>query len=132
MNFIQHGSGNFTWEGFAPHCKDDNKQLSWGHWTRCFIKGEKVTQEIADKQFNDHLAPLFNLVDNNSCFNDNQKIALVSYMYNTGGNQMNLKAHIKRCSHKDIKYVMSIWGWNKEYPWLRLRRIAELYLYNLI
>ena len=130
MNFIQNWSGNFTWEWFASHCKWDNKQYSWWHWTKCTTPWAAVTQEIADKEFHNHLSHLFKIVDNNTCFNDNQKIALVSYMYNTWGNQMNLKGYIKICSHKDIKYIMSVWWWNKKYPWLKHRRIAELNLYN--
>ena len=125
MQFIQHGSGRFTWEWFAKYCKWDNKQYSWGHWTKCTTPWVEVTQEIADQQFSNHLKPLFELVDNNTCFNDNQKIALVSYMYNTWWNQMNLKNYISICSHTDIK-------WNKKYPWLKFRRIEELSLYNLI
>ncbi len=129
--FIQNWRGNFTGEWFSAYCKRDNKQNSWGHWTKCKNIWDKITQEQADLEFHNHLVHIFELVDNSTCFTDNQKIALTSYIYNTWGNQLNLRKHIHRCSHKDIRYIMSIWGWNKEFPWLKHRRIAELYLYAL-
>lgn len=72
-------------------------------------------------------------MDNNTCFNDNQKIALVSYMYNVWKYAMNINKHIKRCSYKDIKYIMSVYWYTsnwKKLQWLVNRRIAELKLYN--
>lgn len=133
MQFIQHWSGNFTWEWFASHCKWDNKQFSWWHWTRCYVAWRAVTQVIADKEFADHLTSIFKLVDNNTCFSDNQKIALTSYMYNVGKYAMNIKKYIDKCSHKDIRYIMWVYWYSSN--WIKIkglvnRRIAELYLYN--
>jgi GH24 family phage-related lysozyme (muramidase) len=133
MQFIQNGSGNFTWEWFALHCKWDSKQYSRWHWTRCYNPWEAVTQEKADQEFANHLEPLFELVDNNTCFNDNQKIALVSYMYNVGRYAMSIDKYIKMCSHKDIKYIMSVYGYTSNWvrlKWLVNRRFVEINLYN--
>lgn len=140
MNFIQNWIWSFSWEWFASHCKWDNKQYSWGHWTRCYNPWQAVTVEQADKEFTTHLNPLFELVDN-SCYTDNQKIAIVSYMYNTWWYQMNMRTHVSNCSKKDIQYIMQVWwywitvieNWKKKFKrlqWLVNRRYAELSLFN--
>ena len=72
---------------------------------------------------------MYDVVDM-KCYNDNQKIAMTSYMYNTWWYQMNLRRYIKQCRYKDIKYIMSVWGWNQKYPWLIKRRQAEIKLFN--
>lgn len=131
ISFIQDWDWTFSWEGYTDTCKPDNKQNSRWHGTKCYEVWSKVTKDKADEQFHSHLNPLYELVDS-SCYNDNQKIAIVSYMYNTWGNQMNLKTHLKQCNYKDIRYIMSIWWWNKEYPWLKIRRTSELSLFNKI
>ena len=109
----------------------DNKRWSIWYWTKSY-KWEKITKEEAINRFNNHLKPIYELVNNN-CYTANQKTALVSYIYNTWGNQMNLKYHVKQCRKKDIIYIMSVYGWwhgTKYYNWLSKRRKAELNLFN--
>ena len=79
-----------------------------------------------------HLNPLYELV-NNSCYTTSQKIAMISYMYNVGRHAMNIDKYIKRCSHKDIRYIMWIYWYSsnwKRLKWLVNRRQSELKLFN--
>ncbi len=126
VQFIQ----KFEWIRLKAYW--DKKQWSIWHGTKS-KRWEVITTEEADRRMLAHLDSLYKLVDNSSCFSDNQKIALTSYMYNTWGYQMNLRTHIKQCNHKDIKYIMSVWGyWSnwERLQWLVNRRTEELNLYN--
>lgn len=79
-----------------------------------------------------HLNPLYEVVDT-SCYNDNQKVALTSYMYNTWVYAMNINKHIKKCNIRDIKYIMSVYWYSSNWirlQWLVNRRYAELELFN--
>ena len=91
-----------------------------------------ITIEEADRRMVTHLKSLYELV-NNSCYNDKQKISMVSYMYNVGRHAMNIDKHIKRCSYKDIRYIMWIYWYSsnwKRLKWLVNRRKSELKLFN--
>jgi len=130
IEFIQNWRWSFTWEWYTDTCKWDSKQNSWWHWTRCKTRWTKVTKSQADKEFLSHLQPLYTLVDRES-YTDNQKIAMVSYMYNVGKYAMNINTYVSRESHKDIRYIMWVYWYNKEFPWLKKRRKEELILFNL-
>lgn len=98
-------------------------------WSICYgtksYKWETVTKEECKKRKMAVITPIYNSIP--SCFNDNQKTALTSYIYNTGGNQMNMKYHLQNCRKKDVRYIMQVWGHNKE---LKPRRWKELLKYN--
>lgn len=136
--FIQKWAGKFSGEWYSETCEFDNKQNSRGHWTSCPTLHVRVTREQADKEFIEFLSKKIKMVDYPH-FNDNQKIALLSYVYNTGGYQLNLPYHLRNGNMKDIKYIMSIWGYSKIdpktkkeiYPWLKFRRAEEKKLFNL-
>jgi GH24 family phage-related lysozyme (muramidase) len=109
----------------------DNGRRSIWYGTKS-NKGEVITKEEAINRFNNHLVPIYKLV-NKDCYTANQKIAIASYIYNTWGSQMNLKYHINQCRYNDIRYIMSVYGWwhgTKYYRWLSKRRNAELNLFN--
>lgn len=88
-------------------------------------KWETATQEECKQRKMAVITPIYNSIP--SCFNDNQKIALTSYIYNTGWNQMNMKYHLQNCRKKDVRYIMQVWWHNKE---LKTRRNKELLKYN--
>ncbi len=98
-------------------------------WSICYgtksYKWETATKEECKKRKMAVITPIYNSIPN--CFNDSQKTALTSYMYNTWGFQMNLKYHISECRKKDVEYIMNVYGWNKE---LIPRRKAELVKYH--
>lgn len=124
---------NFIWdfEWFRECAYKDNNIYSIWFWTISF-PWECITREEAIQRKIEHINPLLEIVDK-SCYSDNQRIALVSYMYNVGRHPMNLQTHIKNCNHKEILYVMSKWGWSA--GWVRLwglvkRRNIEIAKYN--
>lgn len=109
----------------------DNKRWSIWWWTKSY-RWEVISKEEWIIRFNNHIKPLYNLV-NNDCYNLNQKIALVSYLYNTWWYQMNMRYHVKNCRYNDIKYIMSVWWWwhwTKYYNGLSKRRKEEISLFN--
>ena len=103
-----------------------NGSNRWSIWygTKSY-KGEIITKQEAIKRKMGIIKPIYQSLP--ACFNQNQKTALTSYIYNTGWNQLNLKYHIQQCRFKDVSYIMNIYGWNKE---LIKRRKAELYMFN--
>lgn len=126
MTFIK----KFEWVRLKAYY--DHTQWSIWFGTKSY-KWEVITSSEAHNRMLKHLSNIFKIVDNNKCFNDNQKIALTSYIFNTGWWQMNLRKYINICSHKDIKYIMSVYWYSsnwKRLQWLVKRRIAELNLYN--
>ncbi len=117
---------------WAFHAKAfwDNGRWSIWYWTISY-RWEVISKEEWIRRFENHLNPLYDIV-NLSCYNDNQKKALVSYMYNTGGYQMNMRYYVKNCRYNDIRYIMSVWGWwhgTKYYNWLSKRREEEINLF---
>mgnify|MGYP003650546792 CR=1 FL=1 len=98
----------------------------WSIWygTKSY-KGEIITKQEAIKRKMSIINPIYNSLP--ACFNENQKTALTSYIYNTGWNQLNLKYYIQNCRFKDVNYIMQVYGWNKE---LIKRRKSELYMFN--
>jgi GH24 family phage-related lysozyme (muramidase) len=120
MKFISR----FEW--YRSRSYWDRKQRSIWYGTKSY-RWEEITREEWDKRFIQHLNPLYELV-NKSCYTDNQKVAMISYTYNTWAYAMNINRYIKRCSIKDIKYIMWVYWYNNK--WLKKRRYAELSLFN--
>lgn len=87
---------------------------------------ECITREEAIKRKIDYIKPLIDAIP--SCFTDNQKIAITSYMYNTGWNQMWLKKYIENCDKKSVLYIMGVYWYN--FPWLIKRRNIEINKFN--
>ena len=117
----------FEWlrlEAYYDWYANNSNRYSIWYGTKSY-KWEVITKEEAIKRKMAVITPMYESIPN--CFNDNQKIALTSYMYNTWGFQMNLKYHISECRKKDVRYIMQVYGWNKE---LIPRRKAELKKYN--
>ena len=110
MNFIA------DFEGFRECAYKDNNIYSIWYWTISF-PWECITKEEAIQRKIEHLNPLLAIVDK-ACYNDNQKIALVSYMYNVWRNPLNLQTHIQNCDREWIIYTMNNWGWTAW--WVRL------------
>jgi len=105
------------------YLNNSNRWSIW-YWTKSY-KWEVITKQEAIKRKMVVVTPIYEGIPN--CFNVNKKIALTSYIYNTWGNQMNLKYYIKECKKEDIRYIMQVYGWNK---WLENRRGKELLLFN--
>lgn len=126
MTFIK----TFEWVRLKAYY--DHTQWSIWFGTKSH-KWEVITNTEAHNRMLKHLSSIFNIVDNNKCFNDNQKIALTSYIFNTGRYAMNINKHINKCNIKDIKYIMSVYWYSsngKRLQWLVNRRRAELELFN--
>ena len=109
----------------------DFKHWSIGYGTAS-RQWECITREEAMQRKKEHLHAIFNLVDL-ECYNDNQKIAMTSYVYNTGGYQLWLRGIIQRCDTAWVLYVMRNWGWSANWrvlPWLAKRRNIEINKFN--
>ena len=86
----------------------------------------------AKQRKKEHLHSTFELVDL-ACYSDNQKIAMSSYIYNTGGHQLGLRGIIQRCDIAWVLYVMRNWGWSANWQvlsWLAKRRNIEINKFN--
>lgn len=101
-----------------------SNRYSIGYGTKSY-PWEVITKEEAKKRKMRVLKPLYKSIP--ACFNENQKTALSSYIYNTWGNQMNLPYHISNCRKKDVEYIMNVYWWNKE---LIERRKKEILKYK--
>jgi len=101
-NLIKQGN---KWIKYCPTWKE---RFAIGYGTKSY-KGEVISQKEGYRRLKETIMKNYKLV-NNGCYTLNQKKAILSYMYNTGGNQMNLKSYIRKCSIKDIRYIMSVWG----------------------
>lgn len=118
---------NFEWmrlEAYYDWYANNSNRWSIWYGTKSF-KWEIITKEEAIKRKMAVITPIYESIP--SCFNENQKIALTSYMYNTWGFQMNLKYHVSECRNKDVEYIMSVYWWNDV---LIKRRNAEILKYN--
>lgn len=125
MHFI----ADFEW--FRECAYHDSKQWSIWYGTKSF-PWECITKEEAIQRKKDHLQALYELVDI-TCYNDNQRIALVSYMYNVGQNAMSISKYVEKCDHKSIKYIMNTYGWTIKGKWsngLAKRRNIEINKFN--
>ena len=116
-------------EGFRSESYFDwyaNWSNRWSIWygTKSY-KGEIITKEVATARKLAIVEPLYISIP--PCFTQNQKIAITSYIYNTGWNQMGLKNYIGKCKKKDVLYIMKVWGHN---PVLKPRRDEELLKFN--
>ena len=121
MDFV----ADFEW--FKECSYWDRKQWSIGYWTKSY-KWECITREEAKNRKAEVIKPI--LAEIPSCFTDNQKIAIVSYQYNTWGNQMGFKWYVQKCDKKSVLYIMNSWGWNL--PWLVKRRTIEISKFNTL
>lgn len=108
-------------EGFKKCSYWDVKQWSIWFWTKSY-KWECITREEALDRKKEFVKPILERIP--SCFTENQRIALTSYIYNTWGNQMRLPSYIKNCDQKSVRYIMTQRGWNL--PGLIKRRTLEL------
>lgn len=125
MHFI----ADFEW--FRSCAYNDSKQWSIGYGTRSH-PWECITKEEAMQRKKTHLNPLYELVDK-TCYTDNQKIALVSYMYNVWRYAMRIDSYIEKCDHKNIKFIMNTYGWTIKGKWsngLAKRRNIEINKFN--
>ena len=102
-------------EWFRTTAYWDVKRYSIWYGTPSY-KWEVITKQEAIRRKIEHTQPIIELVDRD-CYNNNQKIAIISYIYNTWGYQMNLRSHIKNCKHKAILNVMNTWGWSADLDW---------------
>lgn len=121
---------DFEW--FRECSYNDSKQVSIGYGTKAKYNGECITEQEAKQRKLYHLQPLIELVDN-SCYNDNQRIALVSYMYNVWVNALNIKHYVEKCDHKSILYIFHNYWWTINgvwSDWLAKRRNIEISKYN--
>lgn len=105
------------------YANGSNRWSIW-YWTKSY-KGEVITKEEAIKRKLDIIKPIYNSIPN--CFNQNQKTALTSYIYNVWKYAMNINSYVKKCKKNDVAYIMQVYGWNKV---LIERRKAELLKYN--
>lgn len=122
MNFV----ADFEW--FRECAYWDVKQWSIWYGTKSY-KWECITKQEAKKRKLWYIEWIYKLYPSN-CLTDNQKIALTSYIYNTGGYQMNLRTYISRCDKDSILYIMWQWGWNMK--WLVKRRTIEIQKFNQV
>lgn len=125
MHFI----ADFEW--FRECAYYDSKQWSIWYGTKSF-PWECITRDQAIQRKKDHLHALYQLVDR-TCYNDNQKISLVSYMYNVWVNAMGIQSYVKDCNHKRIVFIMNTYGWTikgKWSNWLAKRRNIEINKFN--
>ena len=125
MHFI----ADFEW--FRECAYHDSKQWSIWYGTKSY-PWECITKEEAIQRKKDHLQALYELVDR-TCYNDNQRISLVSYMYNVWVNAMGIQSYVKDCDHKSIKYIMNTYGWTIKGKWsngLAKRRNIEITKFN--
>lgn len=127
VNFI----ADFEW--FRENAYWDAKVWSIWYGTPSY-KWEVITKEEAIQRKKDHLQTLYELVDK-ECYNDNQKIALVSYMYNVWVNAMNIKSYVQNCDKENVKYIMTMYGWTINWvysKWLAKRRNIEISKFNTL
>jgi len=120
-------TANFEWlrlKAYYDWYANNSNRYSIWYGTKSY-KGEVITKQEAIKRKMAVIEPIYNSLPN--CFNDNQKTALTSYMYNTWWFQMNLKYHISECRNKDVEYIMAVYWNNKE---LLERRKQEKIKYN--
>ena len=118
-------------EGFQECAYWDFKQWSIWYWTAS-RQWECITREEAKKRKKEHLHSIFELVDI-ACYSDHQKIAMTSYVYNTGGYQLGLRGIIHRCDTAWVLRIMRNWGWSANWrvlSWLAKRRNIEINKFN--
>lgn len=113
------------WGKWIKDCKPAWSRWSIGYGTKSY-PWEIITREEADKRYIAFITPRYKALSH-CWFSQNRIVWLISYQYNTGWYQMNLQKHIQNCNSKEIKYVMSKWGWSKN---LYNRRQAELAKFN--
>jgi len=118
-------------EGLRLKAYYDVNHFSIWYGTRSF-KGEIITKKEAEKRMIEYLWLLRKMVDK-ECYNENQKTAMISFMYNVGKYPMNINKYVASCDKKSIRYIMWIYWYSSN--WKRLkslvkRRNTELYLFN--
>lgn len=101
MSFI----ADFEWFRKCAY-RDGSSRYSIWYGTKSY-PWECITENEAIKRKLYYIKPLIDAIP--SCFTDNQKIAIVSYQYNTGWWQMNLRNHIKNCDKKRVLYIMNVY-----------------------
>ena len=119
-------------EGFHECAYWDVKQWSIWYGTKSY-KWECITREEAKNRKAEVIKPI--LAEIPSCFTDNQKIAIISYQYNTWGNQrvwwnLSFKQYVQKCDKRNVLRIMNSWGWNM--PWLIKRRTIEISKFNTL
>lgn len=120
-----------SFEGYSRCAYWDVSRWSIWFWTKsykweCIDRGEAYNRKLQ------YIQPLLSLVDK-ACYTHNQKIAMISYMYNVWTNAMNISHYVWWCKKKDIIYIMwkywytANWIWSN---WLAKRRNAEKLKFN--
>lgn len=118
-------------EGYSSCSYWDATRWSIWFWTKSY-QWECIDREEAYKRKLSHIQPLINLVDK-SCYTHNQKIAMISYMYNVWSGAMNISHYVSGCRKNDVLYIMwkywytANWEWSN---WLAKRRVIEKQKFN--
>ena len=72
---------------------------------------------------------MFPLIENNTCYNDNQKTAIADFMYNAWANVLHNITKIPFINYvNDCNYIAIEWflaPYNYKADWLKIRRQAE-------
>ena len=118
-------------EGFRDCAYWDIDHWSIWYWTRSY-QWECISEEEALERKKDYIRPILSKVDN-GCYTDNQKIAIVSYIYNVWGWAMNISSYVAKCDIASIKYIMWVYwysAWGVRLAGLVKRRGIELQKFN--
>jgi len=121
INFI----ANF--EGFHPKAYFDYKQRSSGFGTKSY-KWEVINLAIAKQRLADNVKARR---DRTEGLNENQRVALTSFLYNAG-NVSNILAYAKKGDTASVVYIMNatVYAGGKRAGGLVKRRSAEVLIFN--
>jgi len=114
---------------YIPNCPTWKERFSIWYWSTSF-RWEKINQNEADKRIKEYLENnVFNELENLTCYNDNQKIAIADFMYNSWKYTKHIYTwktflfYVKNCDKKTIEWYLAPWLYKAK--WLKLRRQAE-------
>jgi len=108
-------------------CENWWRRSIW-FWTISF-KWEKISKEEWKKRLMDYLWNMFPLIENNKCYNDNQKTAIADFMYNSWANTLHNVTKVKfikyvnNCNYNVIEWFLA--PYNYKPKWMKKRRQVQ-------
>lgn len=111
-----------NWHLYRKKWKACTRWSIW-YWTKSYW-WEKITKSEWHKRMVTYLNNVESKIP--SCWTSNQKIAIVDYQYQFWSSSKNIHKYVKRCSYKDVKYIL--YPYNRYTKWIQKRRVRW---YNL-